>query len=785
MKCVCGGLRLTALLAAGLALPVQAQFWIYTAAIPQRNPSGIALSGANTTFADGTIFQPDGDAARSSKWTWRAYGDGHILSSLGPNASTPPVNAKELVTTVSGLEPGKSYRVQVLFWSTTAGGWGVRAGVQYAHGTHTNAWFDNTGDEVSAANLLPWINQPPLFSESGRTLYAGQAGIATANAEGQVDVFVHGRPATDANQRTWYQGVAVALVAPQHPFTVDCAAAGTHFHRGVRGLALADDRIDQGGYQVGIPRTLEVARGSAIRGVATGLAADVYDWRVRNYGPRPPTLEFLRYSRDFSAELWMGLNLRGLIQPDGVGGNYYYDTQPSMLAALAADWVRYVNHIVPSYRQGDAVTEPRDAAILASLIWRSSFPGDSFDTLLAPGEAAVPHITYWEIGNEPTVGVTAYLVTNSYTLDAAAFHERYQAVAQAVKAEDPTVKVGPTLVNGSREETQLAAVVSDSTLPLDFITYHPYERMGVLTNAVAITRHLGSIFSRQQFFLDQIRRVVADNGRNPDDLEYAATEVNVSYWDTNDTDKEARIAHALGTVETVFAHARLGLVASHYWIWPMHNWAGTLYPNFKAYEKLRDYLGDTLLANYAWQDLRAYATRESRTGCLALWGLNFSGTENATLSLQLDQLPHLRRATLLRLQDTSGNTTLDSANLAAGMPGGPVDNVDWIATDLTGQDLTHYQLALPAATLSLLILEPGFGRLSPAIVEQGETLQFSVTAAALPYAFAVRYRLLRSPNLNDWEEVGEAVPDAVGQIQVTDPEPIHAEQKRFYRLEMF
>ena len=35
------------------------------------------------------------------------------------------------------------------------------------------------------------------------------------------------------------------------------------------------------------------------------------------------------------------------------------------------------------------------------------------------------------------------------------------------------------------------------------------------------------------------------------------------------------MAHALGSVETVFSFARLGVHASHYWIWPANRNDGT------------------------------------------------------------------------------------------------------------------------------------------------------------------------------------------------------------------
>ncbi len=766
----------------------RAQFYYFTRAIPQLNTNGLPMPGANTTFADGSLFQPTGNDARSDLWAWRPFGDQYILSSLGPNSSTPPAQTKELVTTVTGLESGSDYEVKALFWTSDSQLWGIRAGLKYAGGLRTNAWFTSASTGVLVASYLPWQTMPSVFTESSRTLFAAPLGVAKADTNGQIKVFVHDLPSADSSIRTWYQGVAAQkLTAPgaQAPNTVDCSLAGSPFHRGVRGLALADITIDRGEYSVGIPKSLEVARGSSIRGVATGLAAEIYDWRVRNGQARPPTLQFLRYSRDYQAELFLGVNLRGLVEPNPAGGIRYYNTNRATLAAMAADWARYVGHIVPTYRQGNSIADTRDKGIVDSLTWSSAVPGDSFDKLLAPAEASVPRVAYWEIGNEPTIGVTAYSVTNSFTLDAAEFHLRYGSVAQAIKAEDPTVKVGPTLVNGSREADQLAAIVADSSMPIDFITYHPYEKMGLLTNAAMITLHLGSIYSRQLSFLNVIKQVVADNGRNPDALEYAATEVNVSNWDTNDTDKEARMAHALGTVETVFSHARLGLVASHYWIWPTHRWDGTQYPVFKAYEKLRDHLGDTLVSYYAFQDIRVYTTRDSRTGELAVWALNFSNSTNSSVSLQLNNLPKIERATLLRLQDISGVTTLDSVNLASDMPGGPSTHVDWTTSNLTQQISTNLQLALPAATVSLLVLETGVGPLTPTVVNQSGTNWLAVTFQQVPYASAARYRLHRSNDLKTWTPVSDSTAGPYTWITLTNNVPFTAgSAPQFFRVEL-
>ncbi len=758
----------------------QAQFFDFVRAIPPTDSTGTPLAGANTTFADGSTLQPDGDATRSSKWAWRPFGNGGVLSSLGPSSSTPPANTKELVTTISGLKPGASYSVKVLYWN--GANWGVRAGLEYANGTHTNAWFDTNSTAVVTADLVPWKTLPTVWSENGRTLYAGSLGTAAANSNGQVKVFVHDYPTGDSVSRTWYQGVAIGEVIGNAPYIIDGTAAGTHFSRGVHGQALADITINRGEYWVGIPKALEVARGSSIRGVATGIAAELYDWRTRNGQARPPTLQFLRYGRDLGSELFMGVNMRGFVQPNPAGGFLYYDTQASSLAAAAADWVRYVNHIVPTYRQGDSITNSRDAAIVNSLTWSSTFPGDSFDTLLAPNESSVPRIKYWEIGNEPTVGTTAYSVSNSFTLTATNYYPRYKAIVQAMKAEDPTVKVGPTLVDGSREESQLTSIASDLSLPIDFVTYHPYEKMGLLDDPAEITRHLGSIFSRQTHVLDDIKNVLSANGRNPNAIEYAATEVNVSNWDTNDSEKEARMAHALGTVETVFTHARLGLVSSLYWVWPAHRYDGTEYPSFKAFQKLQDHMGDTLVSTYANQDIRLYTTRDSLTGELAVWILNFSNDQDATINLKLQNLPSIQRATLWRLQDLTAKTTLFSANLATDMFGGPTMHVDWTSTNVTGQDFSNTSLNIPAATLTVLVIEPGLGSLNATLIDQPEGQRFTVAFRPLPYAANAHYTLLGSDDLVVWQTVGETTGGAANEISISDNQSITAAPKRFYRV---
>src|SRR5205823_6969976 len=177
-----------------------------------------------------------------------------------------------------------------------------------------------------------------------------------------------------------------------------------------------------------------------------------------------------------------------------------------------ADWVRYTNRVAQIYRQGDTITNADDQRVLNDLQWSSATPGDNWPKLLLPGEGAVPKVKYWEIGNEPRVSVSAYNVTNSYTFlapprSADATHktnyvDRYKSMTAAMKAQDATISVGPCL-QGPLNSTGTFSITEreifdsilkkqpDNTfLPVDFISYHPYQRMGDLGAPADITAYL-------------------------------------------------------------------------------------------------------------------------------------------------------------------------------------------------------------------------------------------------------------------------------------------------------
>ncbi|MGI8908039.1 MAG: heparinase II/III domain-containing protein [Candidatus Sumerlaeaceae bacterium] len=513
---------------------------------------------------------------------------------------------------------------------------------------------------------------------------------------------------------------AVRPVSPSAPspprqteFVVDANARGIRVDPGVRGVAISDFETTRGDY-VAIAKTLEVAEGTVLRGVAGGLFADRYDWRTRNHEPRPTTLEFLRWTRDRHADLFITVNARGLVRPNPANpARYlYYTSDTAVLKSLAADWVRYVNRIVRRYHQGDPIADSRDAAILASINWSGAVPGEQWDTLPRAGEAPLPLVRYWEIGNEPTVSIrgTGGAVDNGSTTPAEVFYPRYKAIAQAMKAEDPDIKVGPCIVDGSREEKHLNVILSDSSVPVDFISYHPYQKLGDHTTTAAMQWALGSsVASGHRAFHSKLSGLVKASGRNLADIEFVASEVNASHYLYNEKIEEGQMAHALGSVETIFIFAELGLKASHYWLWPADSWTGTEYPVFLAYAKLRDCMGDRLIGSYDDRNLvRAYAMRTGADGPVGIWVLNFQDDCMATVPLTLRSFPKIARATLHTLRNVTGSKAgLFAVNAASHHPGGARNEVGWVESAIATTGLEKLDVAVPAASVSVLYLEPG------------------------------------------------------------------------------
>ncbi len=212
----------------GEATPTTEIEWSYTDAIPDRGPSGNPLSGANTTLADGSgEFQPPaGSPSGSDEWVVRSvFGNGgSVLQAFGPSGSGGPANARELKTTIRDLEPGTVYPVAAMFWRD-GNPWSLRAGLQYGNDNHENELFDHNHPDVLSAATLNWTTDV-MVAEGNRFFHAAFLGNATANENGEIDVFIHDRPTEFQSMRTWYDGVATGSTAllksgPYLAFEVD------------------------------------------------------------------------------------------------------------------------------------------------------------------------------------------------------------------------------------------------------------------------------------------------------------------------------------------------------------------------------------------------------------------------------------------------------------------------------------------------------------------------------------------------------------------------------------
>ncbi|HZZ44752.1 MAG TPA: PEP-CTERM sorting domain-containing protein [Tepidisphaeraceae bacterium] len=513
------------------------------------------------------------------------------------------------------------------------------------------------------------------------------------------------------------------------PIDIDLSAAGTPFSEGVRGQATPAINQFRPGAELGNDMAFDLAEGSSIRGVAGGSEAEDYDWETRNGDARDTTLDYLRDARDYNANLIITTNMIGLTAPaptaSNPGGRVYTDESVATVSQLAADWVRYTNIIAQTYHQGDTITDPDDLRVMNSLLWTGTVPGDVHDLLPAPGEAPLPKVEYWEIGNEPRVPLTSsYDISNSptfltpnHTKNSTHLYDystRYASMTAAMLAVDPTIKVGPCIqsATASTEKELLNSILDKQSngqyLPIDFISYHPYQKLDTTQPVADIESYLQNVYTGQKAYVDNLHSMIAASGRDPNAVELIASETNVSNYTVNGTVQEGQMAHALGSVETVFSFARLGLSAANYWLWPSDQFDGTQFPVYKAYLGLRDHMGDTLLNVYSQDNTRLYTTRDSKTGEIAIWGLNFSNDTPAQLSLLLTglNLGAGYSAHLMTLESTTGPTTLFSSNLASYMPGGPSDNVDWVTQTLSNFNLADYSLTLPAATISVLVLDP-------------------------------------------------------------------------------
>ena len=470
---------------------------------------------------------------------------------------------------------------------------------------------------------------------------------------------------------------------------IDAATDGITIHKGVHGMsdlpwAFSAQRLAD---------NLAVSVNTGIR-----FGGDGYDWKTRTaeWGSGTgTTLDYLRYARDRNSYLQILTNTRGV--GTGNGATWVYtDQTPQTLAALAADWVYYCNTLVQTKRQGDALTS-REQSIIESMDW-----GDD-DKLLAPGEAMVPRVNYWEIGNEPEGPYPPPPLTPED------YANRYNIISTSVIAEDPTIKVGPCIMTADNGNAWLDAVFSDEDNRVDFVAYHPYGNLYYITrdNSGGVlngTDLMNGLNVQKQIQNDRRQKIIdrlVANGR-PADTELIISEWNPSSWQgTYYYNLSKTVAQGLGIAENAFTFAEMGIVASQYWESPNHPSTSAIEtPAFKVYGALQADMGDTLIDSLVDGYFRFYATRDSSSDKLVLWAVNLSETDQKTIGIRVEALPReVVSITHRELAAYDGETSLVMSN---SLP----EAIGWTETDWTGQiNLADFAMTIENATLAMLIID--------------------------------------------------------------------------------
>lgn len=444
--------------------------------------------------------------------------------------------------------------------------------------------------------------------------------------------------------------------------------------------------------------------GSMGRGLAGGLDADTYDWRNIYSGSTwglgggyPTTLQFLQYARDHNAIPMITANM--------FGGGYLDPNQSNSFVCvtdnpqgLAADWVRYTNTIAQNYRQGgEGGLTGENLRVYNSI---SNWGGKPL--LPAPAEAAVPKVQYWEIGNEPELGAIGGMLVNHY-LGPNDYRDRYKAMAQAMRAVDPTIKVGPCLMNPADPGGSglwLTALAADPTATVNFISYHPYywgirNMWGNWDGVTSALRDFKAFLKTQA---DGSRAVMTQYGRTG--YELFASEWNAVNWDSPGA-LQSSMANGMAVAEACFSFAQDGVTGATFWEQPQDKQAVK-----DVFAELVANMGDVLVTTStqmgytpANSNFRIYVTRrQSDPSRVMIWGLDFDENLPVTVEMGMNWCT-LNSATLRRYgkpgtDAAGGDTSLsDTSGLA------------WEQTDVpSGFNINHFSLTLEDAEITLLIL---------------------------------------------------------------------------------
>lgn len=509
-----------------------------------------------------------------------------------------------------------------------------------------------------------------------------------------------------------YYGPESSITTEIQHHTINAASVGPRVHRGVIGNATLLGWAPEAN-RIG-EKLWKILDKTCARGIAGGLDADTYNWKdmggqgVGHVGvPNSSvltTLEWMRLVRNHRSIPLITANCRGIgpVEASGYCRFYYTDTSTATMARLASDWVRYVNYILPNYREGDVIP-PDDQAILDSINWFGR------PKLLSPGEPPTPKVTYWEIGNEPELGLP--WCTPGATIFApspAEYAARYKEISNAMLAVDPSIKVGPCITHANNGNAWLSQVLSDPSCRVDFVSYHPYGPLYWFANSYGDTaetaeKGLRHIKAQQQVYNNSIISLISSSGRNPSNIKLIISEYNPSYWEWACQTKAARQSHALGLAETIFTFMEQGIFAANYWVGPADCSDGTETPGYKLFRKFQETLSnyDLLIDSYSDDfNLRIYTLWNTDKQDLCVWVLNFSNTQDFPVRINIQNLGTPESIVMSRLAKLAGPTGLLDINTP---PYTAPPNIDWNTIDITGTiDPTNFTMVFPRASITVI-----------------------------------------------------------------------------------
>lgn len=457
--------------------------------------------------------------------------------------------------------------------------------------------------------------------------------------------------------------------------------------------------------------TPQLLNRTATRSVSVGTWSHKFNWKngalLGLDGEVVKSLDYQISDRDNHSESFFQVNMRGIT--DGAGN--YIDQTQSTMSDLAADWVQYTNFILQRYRQGDTLAAG-DASIINEIKWTPK--------LLTASSANTAKVENWIIGNEEELD-------SHWT--GATFAARYKAITFAMRAIDSSIKVGPgiDMVEPANTSHIVRALFQDSTAKIDAVYYHSYPNIGqyyepntlaptYVAKLASMQAALRGIYDSQKARRDAISATLTADGRAANQVAIICDEWNMMGWTYTATYNT--MVEALSTAEAVFTFADIDMPASMFWADTRSRFDGikTMWPVGLFYKAMIEYAGNMLVDRYVStgnNNVRLYTTKDSQTGRVVLWALNFDNIANETLTVSLQNIGSVGKKTLMRLGTVNDSqTTLFTAN----NEGDGLDNVltvDWrnaeVTNDVQYANLANFNLYVPKASIVALVLEPAGG----------------------------------------------------------------------------